>query len=56
MKIIYTFLLLLLIHSNTQAQLSQDEKRVIDYIKAHFGESEELLIESVNINSGTLNT
>lgn len=56
MKILYTFLLLLLIHSNTQAQLSQNEKRIVEYINAHFGESEELLIESVNINSGTLNT
>ena len=53
MKIFYTFLFLFLVHSNIQAQLSKDEKSIIEYIKAHFGESEELLIESVNINSGT---
>jgi len=56
MKIIYTLLILFFIHSSTQAQLSQDEKKIFDYINTHYGESEDLLIESVNINSGTLNT
>ncbi|HXI00693.1 MAG TPA: M20/M25/M40 family metallo-hydrolase [Sphingobacteriaceae bacterium] len=37
------------------AQLSKEEKKIITYINAHFKESEDLLIESVNINSGTLN-
>ncbi|MFA6946426.1 MAG: hypothetical protein WC220_11055, partial [Pedobacter sp.] len=54
MKIIYLLLFLLIAHS-ASAQLSKDEKKIIDYIKAHYGEAEELLIESVNINSGTLN-
>lgn len=50
------FLLILMIFTQAaQAQLSRDEKKIIDYIKAHYGEAEELLIESVNINSGTLN-
>ena len=41
---------------SVQAQLSPDEKKIIDYINSHFSASEGLLIESVNINSGTLNT
>jgi glutamate carboxypeptidase len=55
MKLILAVLMVILVHSSVQAQLSQDEKNIIGYIKKHFGESEELLIESVNINSGTLN-
>ena len=55
MKLILAVLMVILVHSSVQAQLSQDEKNIIEYIKKHFGESEELLIESVNINSGTLN-
>lgn len=55
MKLILVVLMFILVHSSVQAQLSQDEKNIVEYIKKHFGESEELLIESVNINSGTLN-
>lgn len=55
MKLILAVLMIILVHSSVQAQLSQDEKNIIEHIKKHFGESEELLIESVNINSGTLN-
>lgn len=46
----------LFIAQTAYAQLSPDEKKVIEYVNAHFKESEELLIELVNINSGTLNT
>ncbi|HEV3324983.1 MAG TPA: M20/M25/M40 family metallo-hydrolase [Puia sp.] len=35
--------------------LSPPEKKAIDYVDAHFNESIQLLINSVNINSGTLN-
>lgn len=55
MKVV-SLLILFLIVQTAQAQLSQDEKKIIDYIRANFSESEELLIETVNINSGTLNT
>ncbi len=54
MKVFYLFLLLITVQSAT-AQLSSDEKKIIEYIKANYAGSEELLIESVNINSGTLN-
>lgn len=52
----FACLFLLLVFSlSAKAQLSAEEKRIIDYLKAHHSEAEELLIESVNINSGTLN-
>ncbi len=54
MKIFY-LLLLLIIAQSASAQLSPDEKKIIEYITANYAGSEELLIESVNINSGTLN-
>ena len=54
MKNIFTILLLFIAQSAI-AQLSGDEKKIIAYINSHLGESEQLLIESVNINSGTLN-
>lgn len=54
MKVFYLFLLLITVQS-ASAQLSSDEKKIIEYIKANYAGSEELLIESVNINSGTLN-
>jgi len=38
-----------------QAQLSGPEKKAIAYIKAHLDSAMHLLVESVNINSGTLN-
>lgn len=54
MKNLFLVLLLFMTQS-AMAQLSADEKKIIAYINAHLGESEQLLIESVNINSGTLN-
>lgn len=54
MRWIY-FLVFILFTQSASAQLSKEEKKIIEYIKAHYGEAEELLIESVNINSGTLN-
>ncbi|MGB4400551.1 MAG: M20/M25/M40 family metallo-hydrolase [Daejeonella sp.] len=47
--------LLVFISNTAAAQLNKDEKKIIEYINAHLKESEDLLIESVNINSGTLN-
>ena len=52
----FYLIVFLFIAQAAQAQLSSEEKKIIKYINAHFRESEELLIESVNINSGTLNT
>lgn len=49
------FILLVLVAQTAAAQLNADEKKIIDYVNAHLKESEDLLIESVNINSGTLN-
>lgn len=54
MKVICLFLLVF-IANNVQAQLNADEKKIVEYINTHFAESEELLIETVNINSGSLN-
>lgn len=55
MNKIFLLAFLFIAHS-VQAQLSSDEKKIIDYVNSHLAESEQLLIESVNINSGTLNT
>lgn len=49
------FILFILLAESASAQLSKEEQKIIEYIRAHYGEAEELLIESVNINSGTLN-
>jgi glutamate carboxypeptidase len=38
-----------------QAQLSPTEKKLTDYVDSHLNASIQLLINSVNINSGTLN-
>jgi glutamate carboxypeptidase len=54
MRLFY-LIVFILISQTVSAQLSKEEKKIIDYIKSHYGEAEELLIESVNINSGTLN-
>ena len=40
--------------SNSQS-LSEKEKQIIQYINAHLNETQNMLIETVNINSGTLN-
>lgn len=55
MNKIFLLAFLFIAHS-VQAQLSSDEKKIIEYVNSHLAESEQLLIESVNINSGTLNT
>lgn len=35
--------------------LSETEKKIIQYVNGHLGDAEQLLIEAVNINSGSLN-
>lgn len=47
--------LALLATAATQAQLATPEKKAIDYIDHHMEQATQLLINSVNINSGTLN-
>lgn len=54
-KLIKTLILFLFTASSAMAQLNADERKIVEYINAHLKESEQLLIESVNINSGTLN-
>ncbi|HLZ89209.1 MAG TPA: M20/M25/M40 family metallo-hydrolase [Puia sp.] len=41
--------------ATTHAQLTAPEKKAIDYIDRHMTDAMQLLINSVNINSGTLN-
>lgn len=48
-------ILLLALAQSAMAQLNNDEKKIIEFVKTHMGEYEALLIESVNINSGSLN-
>jgi len=48
-------LLCLLAAYTTRAQLTTSEKKAIAHINAHMDATMQLLIESVNINSGTLN-
>lgn len=48
--------LALLATTATQAQLATPERKAIDYIDQHIQQATQLLINSVNINSGTLNT
>lgn len=54
LKSLFLILFLFVINS-AYAQLNADEKKIVEYINSHLKESEQLLIESVNINSGTLN-
>jgi glutamate carboxypeptidase len=42
--------------TQTQAQLTAPEKKLIAYVNSHIDSAIQLLITSVNINSGTLNT
>ena len=42
--------------TQTQAQLTASEKKLIAYVNSHMDSAIQLLITSVNINSGTLNT
>jgi glutamate carboxypeptidase len=52
----YFFAILFLVVSiPAVAQLNADEKKIVDYVNSHLKQTEQLLIESVNINSGTLN-
>lgn len=46
---------LLLLAQTATAQLTTPEKKLVDYIDHHMAEASQLLINSVNINSGTLN-
>jgi glutamate carboxypeptidase len=54
-KLVKALIFLLLTASSAMAQLSADEKKIVEFVNAHLKDSEQLLIESVNINSGTLN-
>lgn len=51
----FLLILFLFVINSAYAQLNADEKKIVEYINSHLKESEQLLIESVNINSGTLN-
>ena len=42
--------------THSQAQLTASEKKLIAYVNNHMDSAIQLLITSVNINSGTLNT
>ncbi|MES1159236.1 MAG: M20/M25/M40 family metallo-hydrolase, partial [Bacteroidota bacterium] len=55
MKKLLLGLLLPAFGMSSHAQLSSPEKTAIAYINSHLDETMRLLIESVNINSGTLN-
>ncbi len=48
-------LILVAISFNSQAQLTKEEKKLMEYIDANMPRAIELLKESVNVNSGTLN-
>lgn len=55
MKNIYFYLFLLLGFNTYSQKISPTEKKVIEYIKADMIQTEKLLAQVVNINSGTLN-
>jgi glutamate carboxypeptidase len=55
MKKLLTFILLALSFNTAQAQLTKEEKKLMEYIDANMPRAIELLKESVNVNSGTLN-
>ena len=56
MKKILSVVFPLLLVTNIFSQgLSENEKKIIAYVNQHMNEAENLLIKSVNINSGTLN-
>jgi len=54
-KLLLSLLLPTFATMSAYSQLTPAEKVAVDYIDAHFNESLQLLINSVNINSGTLN-
>ena len=56
-KIVLPSLLALGLNFGAQAQkLNPTEQKIAQYIDAHFAQTEQLLKDAVNINSGTLNT
>lgn len=56
MKKIFLSLCFLIAFINSKAQnLSKTEKKIVAYINEHLPETKDLLIKTVNINSGTLN-
>jgi glutamate carboxypeptidase len=54
-KILALVSALLLYNTIFSQSLSEDEKKILAYINQHMADAEQLLIETVNINSGTLN-
>ena len=54
-KILTVVSTLLLCNTIFSQTLSDNEKKIIAYINQHMVDAEKLLIETVNINSGTLN-
>jgi glutamate carboxypeptidase len=55
MKKLLALILVTLSFTNAQAQLTKEEKKLMEYIDANMPRAIELLKESVNVNSGTLN-
>jgi glutamate carboxypeptidase len=55
MKKLLALILVALSFTNAQAQLTKEEKKLMEYIDANMPRAIELLKESVNVNSGTLN-
>lgn len=60
MKLKYLFLSFLILNSAFSIQikaqsLSKTEQKIIEYVKTNMPQTEKLLIDAVNINSGTLN-
>jgi glutamate carboxypeptidase len=55
MKKTYLFLFLFLGFNAYSQKISQTEQKVIDFVKANMAQTEKLLEQVVNINSGTLN-
>ena len=56
MKKIFLSLCFLIAFINSKAQnLSNTEKKIVAYINEHLPETKDLLVKTVNINSGTLN-
>ena len=52
--LLIAFTFLITFQAKSQS-LSEKEKQIIQYINAHLNDAQNLLIETVNINSGTLN-
>lgn len=50
-----SLILLVFMISNASAQLSDTEKKIVDYLQQHMTDATTMLKESVDINSGTLN-